>query len=95
MRLIHEQLRDGAVYQVVSFGGQLVISVNSLVSVASWSEDSLTLSEEAKYTNNILSLFVKTKGDFILVSSEDPPPPHIVTTENVAFVADAVYYKCM
>ncbi|XP_064399977.1 DNA damage-binding protein 1-like isoform X3 [Halichondria panicea] len=67
LRLIHEQLRDGAVYQVVSFGGQLVISVNSLVSVASWSEDSLTLSEEAKYTNNILSLFVKTKGDFILV----------------------------
>ena len=68
--LVHERLMLGAVYQVTPFsGGKLVVSVNHTVHVLNWSEELNTLEEEAKYTNNILALFVKTKGDFILVST--------------------------
>ena len=79
LKLIHEQMRGGAVYQVVPFGGRLVVSVNSQVSVCTWSEESLSLTEECKYTNNILSLYVKTKGDFILVGAHTHTHTHTHT----------------
>jgi len=36
------------------------------VSVLNWTEEG-ELQEECSFTNSILALFVKTKGDFILV----------------------------
>ena len=68
LHLVHEKVRDGAVYQVAPFNGKLVATVNFEVQVLSWSEEKGTLEEECKYTNTILALFIKTKGDFILVS---------------------------
>ena len=67
LQLVHQKLREGAVYQVVPFNGKLVASVNNVVEIFSWSEESGELMEECSYSNNILALFVKTKGDFILV----------------------------
>ena len=69
LHLVHSQVKAGAVYQVVPFSNnKLAISVNHAVSVLAWDEESSALKEECNYQNNILSLFLKTKGDFILVS---------------------------
>ena len=62
-------MKAGSIYQVVSFSNnKLAISVNHAVCVLAWNDEQSTLVEECNYQNNILSLFVKTKGDFILVS---------------------------
>ena len=64
-------MKAGAIYQVVPLSSsKLAISVNHAVCVLSWNDDESALVEECSYQNNILSLFLKTKGDFILVSSE-------------------------
>ena len=64
-------MKAGAIYQVVPFSSsKLAVSVNHAVCVLSWNDDESALVEECSYQNNILSLFLKTKGDFILVSSE-------------------------
>ena len=42
--------------------------LHTQVSVYRWSEDK-ELKEVVTYTNNIMALFLKVKGDFILVSS--------------------------
>ncbi len=67
LQLVHQKLLEGAVYQVTAFNGKLAASVNNVVMVLSWSEESGELLEECSYSNNILALFIKTKGDFILV----------------------------
>ena len=68
LHLVHSQVKGGAVYQVVPFStNKLAISVNHAVCMLSWNEDQSVLEEECDYHNNILSLFLKTKGDFILV----------------------------
>ena len=64
-------MKAGAIYQVVPFSSsKLAIGVNHAVCVLSWNDDESALVEECSYQNNILSLFLKTKGDFILVSYE-------------------------
>ena len=64
-------MKAGAIYQIVPFSSsKLAISVNHAVCVPSWNDDESALMEECSYQNNILSLFLKTKGDFILVSYE-------------------------
>ena len=64
-------MKAGAIYQVVPFSSsKLAISVNHAVCVLSWNDEESALVEECSYQNNILSLFLKTKGDFILVSYE-------------------------
>ena len=56
---------------VVPFSSsKLAISVNHAVCILSWNDEESALVEECSYQNNILSLFLKTKGDFILVSYE-------------------------
>ena len=68
LHLVHSQVKPGSVYQVVPFSSnKLAISVNHAVCVLTWNEDQSVLEEECNYQNNILSLFLKTKGDFILV----------------------------
>ena len=58
-------------YQVAPFNGMLVASVNNEVEIHSWAEEEGELKEICNYADNILALFVKTKGDFILVSTYD------------------------
>ena len=67
LQLVHQNVRAAAVYQVVPFNGMLVASVHNDVQVLSWSEEEKALEDVCSYSNNILALFVKTKGDFILV----------------------------
>jgi hypothetical protein len=45
----------------------LVAAVNNDVQLLSWSEDERALEDICNFSNNILALFIKTKGDFILV----------------------------
>ena len=62
-------MKAGAIYQVVSFStNKLAISVNHAVCVLAWNDEQSALVEECNYQNNILSLFLKSKGDFILVN---------------------------
>ena len=69
LHLVHSQVKVGAIYQVVPFSNKkLAISVNHAVCVLAWNDEQSALVEECSYQNNILSLFLKTKGDFILVS---------------------------
>ena len=61
-------MKSGSIYQVVPFSNnKLAISVNHAVCVMAWNDEQSALVEECNYQNNILSLFLKTKGDFILV----------------------------
>ena len=68
LQLVHQCVREGAVYQVAPFNGMLVSAVNNEVEIHSWAEEEAELKFVCNYSNNILALFVKTKGDFILVS---------------------------
>eukprot|EP00731_Ephydatia_muelleri_P033595 Em0033g11a len=67
LNLVSEKLENGAVFQVVSLNSsKLVASIRSTVSVFDFTEEG-ELKQECTYTNNIMSLYIKTKGDFILV----------------------------
>lgn len=66
LELIHQKIESGAVYQVKPFSGKLLISVNSAIHILKWTNDS-SLVLECSYTDNIIALYLKTKGDFILV----------------------------
>eukprot|EP00111_Clytia_hemisphaerica_P011207 TCONS_00032834-protein len=57
----------GAVYSVLEFNGKLLTSINSTVSIYEWSMESKELRQECCYHNTILALYLKAKGDFILV----------------------------
>lgn len=57
----------GAVYSVLEFNGKLLASINSTVSIYEWSHESKELRQECSYHNTILALYLKAKGDFILV----------------------------
>ncbi|KAL5007237.1 hypothetical protein ScPMuIL_016043 [Solemya velum] len=63
---IAEKEIKGAAYSLVEFNGKLLASINSTVRLFEWtSERELRL--ECSYFNNIIALYLKTKGDFILV----------------------------
>ncbi|XP_060526030.1 DNA damage-binding protein 1 isoform X2 [Cylas formicarius] len=63
---ISEKEIKGACYSLSEFGGKLLASINSTVRLFEWtSEQELRL--ECSHFNNIVSLYLKTKGDFILV----------------------------
>ena len=70
LQLVHQQPREGSVYQVVPFNGMLIASVHNDVQVLSWSEENSALEDVCNYSNTILALYVKAKGDFILVSTK-------------------------
>ena len=57
----------GTVYQVREFSDKLLATVNSSVVIYQWAGE-CELEEECSYCNNILAIYLKTKGDFILVS---------------------------
>ncbi|XP_059156437.1 DNA damage-binding protein 1-like [Physella acuta] len=67
LSMIAEKEIKGAAYSMVAFNGKLLASVNSTVRLFEWtSERELRL--ECSHFNNILALFLKSKGDFVLVA---------------------------
>lgn len=66
LKLVHQLDKEGCVYQVVPFNDKIVAAVNSIVVVYRWS-DECTLVEECSYTKNVLALYLKANGDFLLV----------------------------
>lgn len=62
---IGEKEIGGAPYSLQEFNGKLLASVNSTVMLFDRNQKDLHV--ECKYLNCIIALFLKTKGDFILV----------------------------
>ncbi|XP_070551484.1 DNA damage-binding protein 1-like [Ptychodera flava] len=56
----------GAAYTLVEFNGKLLASINSTVRLFEWTADR-ELRVECSHFSNIIALFLKIKGDFILV----------------------------
>lgn len=67
-KLIQISSKDvkGAVYSLLEFNGKILAGINSAVSIYEWTADK-ELRQECCYHNTILALFLKAKGDFILV----------------------------
>lgn len=51
----------GAVYSLVEFNGKVLASINSTVRLFEWTSDK-DLRLECSHFNNIIALYVKTKG---------------------------------
>ncbi|XP_072930200.1 DNA damage-binding protein 1 [Epargyreus clarus] len=63
---VAEKEIKGGCYSLVEFNGKLLASINSTVRLFEWtSEKELRL--ECSHFNNIVALYLKVKGDFILV----------------------------
>ncbi|KAG7298167.1 DNA damage-binding protein 1 [Plutella xylostella] len=63
---VAEKEIKGACYTLVEFNGKLLASINSTVRLFEWtSEKELRL--ECSHFNNIVALYLKVKGDFVLV----------------------------
>lgn len=63
---VAEKEVKGAVYSLVEFNGKLLAGINSMVSIFEWTAEK-ELREECKFLKSILALYLKSKGDFILV----------------------------
>uniref|UniRef100_A0A673MWR0 DNA damage-binding protein 1 n=1 Tax=Sinocyclocheilus rhinocerous TaxID=307959 RepID=A0A673MWR0_9TELE len=63
---VAEKEVKGAVYSMVEFNGKLLASINSTVRLYEWTAEK-ELRTECNHYNNIMALYLKTKGDFILV----------------------------
>jgi DNA damage-binding protein 1 len=63
---IAEKEVKGACYSLVEFNGKVLASINTTVRLFEWTSDK-DLRLECSHFNNVLALFLKTKGDFILV----------------------------
>lgn len=60
---VAEKEVKGAVYTLVEFNGKVLASINSTVRLFEWTSDK-DLRLECSHFNNILALYVKTKGNF-------------------------------
>merc|ERR1711871_1097461 len=70
LELVAESAVKGAVYDLEGFNGHLLAAVNSRIWLFKWVaiEDSLwELKPECSHHGHILALFVKSRGDFIVV----------------------------
>ncbi|XP_046628743.1 DNA damage-binding protein 1 [Neodiprion virginianus] len=63
---VTEKEIKGACYSLVEFNGKLLASINSTVRLFEWTAEK-ELRLECSHFNNIIALFLKTKGDFVLV----------------------------
>ncbi|ESO97964.1 hypothetical protein LOTGIDRAFT_209160 [Lottia gigantea] len=63
---VAEKEIKGAAYTLVEFNGKLLASVNSTVRLFEWTPEK-ELRLECSHFNNIIALYLKTKGDFVLV----------------------------
>ncbi|MCI4379536.1 hypothetical protein PGIGA_G00229460 [Pangasianodon gigas] len=66
LQTVAEKEVKGAVYSIVEFNGKLLASINSTVRLYEWTAEK-ELRTECNHYNNIMALYLKTKGDFILV----------------------------
>lgn len=63
---VSEKEIKGACYSLVEFNGRVLACINSTVRLYEWTDDK-DLRLECSHFNNVLALYCKTKGDFILV----------------------------
>lgn len=63
---VTEKEVKGGVYALVEFNGKVLATINSTVRLFEWTNDR-DLRLECSHFNNIIALYLKTKGDFILV----------------------------
>jgi len=56
----------GAVFCLQEFNGKVLAGINSSVTIFEWTAEK-ELQQECSYSNIIVALYIKTKGDFILV----------------------------
>lgn len=63
---VSEKEIKGACYSLAEFNGKLLASINSTVRLFEWTAEK-ELRLECSHFNNIIALFLKTKGDFILI----------------------------
>jgi DNA damage-binding protein 1 len=63
---VAEKEIKGAAYSLCEFNGKLLASINSAVRLFEWTSDK-ELRVECSHLNNIIALYLKTKGDFVLV----------------------------
>ncbi|CAK1553322.1 unnamed protein product [Leptosia nina] len=63
---VAEKEIKGACYTLVEFNGKLLASINSTVRLFEWTSDK-ELRLECSHFNNIVALYLKVKGDFILI----------------------------
>ncbi|EDS40298.1 conserved hypothetical protein [Culex quinquefasciatus] len=63
---VSEKEIKGACYSLVEFNGRVLATINSTVRLYEWTDDK-DLRLECSHFNNVLALYCKTKGDFILV----------------------------
>ncbi|KAG0427923.1 hypothetical protein HPB47_025067, partial [Ixodes persulcatus] len=66
LQQVAEKEIKGAPYSLLEFNGKLLASINSTVRLFEWNAER-ELHNECSHFNNILALYLKTKGDFILV----------------------------
>ncbi|CAL1299313.1 unnamed protein product [Larinioides sclopetarius] len=66
LQQIAEKEIKGAPYTMVEFNRKLLAAINSTVRLYEWTPER-ELHNECSYFNNIIALYLKTKGDFILV----------------------------
>ncbi|KAK3779901.1 hypothetical protein RRG08_054155, partial [Elysia crispata] len=67
LTMVAEKEIKGAAYSMVSFNTKLLVSVNSTVRLFEWTSDK-ELRLECSHFNNLLALYLKSKGDFVLVA---------------------------
>lgn len=63
---VAEKEIKGACYSLAEFNGKLLASINSTVRLFEWTNEK-ELRLECSHFNNIIALYLKTKGDFIIV----------------------------
>lgn len=63
---VAEQEIKGAPYSMLEFNGKLLAAVNSTVRLFEWNAER-ELRNECSHFNNILALYLRAKGDFVLV----------------------------
>jgi DNA damage-binding protein 1 len=66
LQQVAEKEVRGACYTLAGFNGKILAGINSTVRLFEWTSDK-ELRVECSYFNMILCLYIKTKGDFILL----------------------------
>ncbi|KAF6200141.1 hypothetical protein GE061_006442 [Apolygus lucorum] len=66
LTFVCEKEVKGACYSLAQFNGKLLASINSTVRLFEWTAEK-ELRLECSHFNNIIALYIRTKGDFVLV----------------------------
>ena len=69
LQLVAQYKTNGCVYSLCPFHGRLLASVNNKLELLKWTEagGNLDFTEECSKSCQVLNIFVKTRGEFILV----------------------------